>query len=106
MKRATAVVLAAALTVTAQALGGDPGAADLKTLQGNWELVDVDGKKVEEEFRIEATITDNRVTFTNPGNKKNTAKFKLDATKKPKHFDILPADPNDKKNVTQGIYEV
>ena len=90
-----------ALAATAQALGGD--AKDLKNLQGEWVLVEVDGKKVDKEFQIVATVTNTRLTLANPGEKQKSHTIRLDAAKNPKHIDLLPPDPKNKKGVADQI---
>ena len=86
----------------------DDNKKDLKAMQGDWaceELVK-DGFRVPDDdaralFR---TVKDDTYTVHRFRKKAGSGKFKLDATKSPKHIDIIPDGA--KGLVIEGIYKI
>jgi uncharacterized protein (TIGR03067 family) len=100
------VVLAVAL---ASAAADDAPSADLKALEGTWEVVSIDagGMKLEpSKAGIEkAVVKDGKVTFFVQGKEVPTfkdLKLQIDAKKKPKTLDLLRGE----KEALPCIYEV
>lgn len=92
MMRATrllpfAVPFLAVAFVTAGDAG--KGSKDLKKLEGAWTIVSVQEKGEKEQRPVgdTAVFKGNKVIFS-IGDEKETAKFKIDSTKKPGWFDI------------------
>jgi uncharacterized protein (TIGR03067 family) len=81
---------------------GDAGKSDLDKLQGAWTIVSVQVQGMKETKPEGDTVVfaGNKVTFT-IGGEKDVTDFKIDATRKPKWFDI-PSGAY--KSV--GIYEL
>lgn len=78
-----------------------------KKLNGTYEVIDVivggktdDSKK---DAKITFTLKDGTISIAD-GDRKEEAKFTVDATKKPAHIDIMPGKGTDKK--VPGIYEL
>jgi uncharacterized protein (TIGR03067 family) len=101
------VVALTAGVLAVRALGGDAGSEDLKTLQGEWQVVEVDGKKAQGvQANVKVSIKQDRIVFWDFGTPDEPATLRLDATKTPKHFDVLP-DPKEKdRRPVLGIYEL
>jgi uncharacterized protein (TIGR03067 family) len=82
---------------------------DLAKMQGDWALVSMtkDGMKVPDDdaqalFR---TVKGNEYTVFRYDRGAGKGTFTIDATKKPKTIDFLPANSKDKTKVMLGIYE-
>jgi uncharacterized protein (TIGR03067 family) len=89
----------------------DPTREDRDKLRGSWELVAIEenGKRHEvtkesERYLTLSFLTD-YVTLESK-DKKNEARYKLDATQTPRCIDITSADGADKDKPYLGIYEV
>jgi uncharacterized protein (TIGR03067 family) len=88
---------------------GEAGKKDLAKMQGDWALVFMtkDGMKVPDDdaqalFR---TVKGNEYTVFRYDRVAGKGTFTLDATKKPKTIDFLPANSKDKTKALLGIYE-
>lgn len=98
------VFLAVAIPLSQAAQKDD----EAKKLNGTYEVIEVlvggksdDSKK---DAKIRFVFKDGTITIMEGGGKEETAKFTVDASKKPAQIDILP-DRGDKKTVP-GIYEL
>jgi uncharacterized protein (TIGR03067 family) len=84
----------------------EQGKTDEEKIQGTWSFVSVEkgGIDVNDDFVKDAkvTITVDRVKIA-AGGKDMEAGYKLDASKKPKHMDIVISDGG-KELVLKGIY--
>lgn len=72
---------------------GDGAKDDAKKLQGTWTIVYIENQGKKEEGPKDSTVvfSGNQVTFA-IGSDKDTAEFKMDASKKPGWFDITSGD--------------
>jgi uncharacterized protein (TIGR03067 family) len=110
MKRTLIALLAVALLTAADAPGDEAAKKDLELMQGDWAAVTMikDGFKYEDNdaqayFRT-VKGSDYSVFRFNKMLGKGT--FKLDATKKPKAIDFLPATASGPGKPLLGIYEI
>jgi uncharacterized protein (TIGR03067 family) len=82
---------------------------DEEKIQGTWTVVSYEygGKKDREDEtkKVKLVFKDGSVTIDDP-KREQKAKFKLDATKKPKEMDITPEDEGADVKVVQAIYEL
>ena len=89
--RSKAVVLLAVVFVTAGVVAGGDDKADLKKFAGTWsvESAKKGGKDAPEgEFKdVRFTFSGDKMTFKKGDDSKEAA-FKIDATKKPPHFEV------------------
>jgi uncharacterized protein (TIGR03067 family) len=101
MQRLSAAVLSLAFAIPAAAADEDAA----KQLNGSYTVISLTvGGKPDEKKKdrvSEFTIKDGTVTIKEGGEKADTAKFTVDPTKKPAHFDIVAG--GDEKMM--GIYE-
>jgi uncharacterized protein (TIGR03067 family) len=102
-----ALVLAAAVVAVAADAKDDANKKDLDALQGSWKVQklirggeEAPAKDVE---KVVFTFEGNKATIDEGRPKKETATFKLDATKKPKAIDFVPET---KKESAEGVYEL
>ena len=105
MKQAVLAGVVCALCVMG-ARAQEQGKTDEDKIQGTWSFVSVEkgGIDVNDDFVKEAklTITADKVKLA-AGGKDMEAGYKLDASKKPKHMDIL-INEGGKELVVKGIY--
>lgn len=74
-----------------------------KKLNGTYDVVSVKGEGPEKKDLPTFTFKDGTITISEGGNKEETAKFTVDATKKPAQMDIMPG--RGKAETVLGIYE-
>ena len=107
MKLKVLAVLACAL-LAAGAGGQEQKKTDEDKIQGTWTFVSLErgGVDVNDDFVKDAklVITADKVKILAPG-KDMEVGYKLDASKKPKHMDIL-VNEGGKELVIMGIYEL
>lgn len=88
----------------------DPGADDLKKLQGTWRLVSmtIDGRTVPTDDAREVTsvVKGNKVTVSHKGEVKAAATFTIDAGKKPRRMDAAAVLGPNKGKKSLAIYEI
>src|SRR5262245_41904673 len=100
--------LTAVLVVAAPAPADDKK-KDEEKIQGTWTVVSYEygGKKDREDEtkKIKLVFKDGSLTINDPKGDKQ-AKFKLDATKKPKAMDITPEAEGADVKVVPAIYEL
>jgi len=81
---------------------------DDEKIQGNWTVVSMErggmAAPAEKIAMIKVTFKDGTLTI-NDGGRDEKAKFKIDATKKPKAIDLIPEKPGRTEQVP-GIYEL
>ena len=103
-------LLTAVLVVAAPAPAEDKK-KDEDKIQGTWAIVsaqsggeDKPGGTKDVKFVIKGDL----ITIQEPKRegKEEKAKFKLDATKKPKTIDLIPSDRGGKEELMPGIYEL
>lgn len=86
--------------------------ADLKKLEGDWEIESVEskGKKLEGLKGKAGGLNfgkDMKLVMSNPGQKDKTGTYKIDAGKKPKEIDLVEGKDGEKGSErVQAIYEV
>jgi uncharacterized protein (TIGR03067 family) len=83
--------------------------AHLKKMQGNWVVVriELNGRDDKEKRGVVFMIEKDRMVIKDP-KRDETATFKLDARKKPRHIDLSPIGPKGPKGrdmVLKGIYK-
>jgi uncharacterized protein (TIGR03067 family) len=103
MKKCVLGVLVIGLLVAA-----DDKKDDLKDkLKGTWTVISMEegGKKAPDDAIKGMTLTfdGDKVTYKH-GNDTKMATFKLDATQKPGHFDIMPSDGPEKGKTLKMIF--
>jgi uncharacterized protein (TIGR03067 family) len=85
----------------------DKADADVKKLQGEWniEAIEIQGKKIDGKGKAGGIVfaKDMKVIMKSPGQKDSPGTYKIDATKKPKHLDLIEGE---KKEVIETIYEL
>jgi uncharacterized protein (TIGR03067 family) len=112
MKLFLPVILAAGLLVAAAAAQDETTKKDLGQIQGTWRLVsrERDGKADPAEAIKGVLVTHegDKFSFTGSASGSGAMKgtFKLDATKKPKAVDRMPADGPQKGKTLPGIYRL
>jgi uncharacterized protein (TIGR03067 family) len=92
----------------------DPAADEVKKLQGDWQVVEVEikGKKAAKDDaevkNMRFVIKDDGITLPSPaGDGKDRKKtFKLDPTKSPKEIDITSLDGQEKDQTAACIYKL
>jgi uncharacterized protein (TIGR03067 family) len=98
--------LAALTLVLSSSLLASAGDAGKKALAGTWQIVRYErGDKAKKEGldKVRVTFAEGEIVFSVEGEKKEAAKYTLDATKKPHEIDIAP--PREQK-VVKGIYKL
>jgi len=107
--RWTIAILAACLVVMAGVAADDDGKADMRKLEGTWEVVSIEagGKKVDagKGAPERVVIKDGKATFFAEGKEMPTfkdLKLELDAKKKPRAVDLVRGE----KESLPCIYEV
>lgn len=99
------VLTAICLLTATLAFAGD--ANDQKKFQGGWQRVAIldDGKKVEGTEKASVVFNGNDYTLKDGDTVKSTGTFKLDASKSPKEFDVMPGAGPYKGKILKGIYK-
>ncbi len=109
MKRLSFLLLVLGLVAGAQGAKEDAAAEDLKRMQGDWVVVsmEVDGLKVPDDdaMALFRSVKGDRYTVSRYRRLAGKGTIKLDATKKPRTIDALPAGVTDKAKAVLGIYE-
>jgi len=102
-------VLVLALAAVAEGAKEDAAAEDLKRMQGNWVVVsmEVDGLKVPDDdaMALFRSVKGDRYTVSRYRKVVGKGTIKLDATKKPRAIDALPAGATGEAKSLLGIYE-
>src|SRR5437868_4473034 len=97
------------LTLAAGVAAQDGGKEELKRLEGTWRMVsaEMDGKKVpNEELKHTSVVFSGNTYFVkHDGKEVESGTQKLDATKKPKTFDVHILEGEHKGKDQLGIYE-
>jgi uncharacterized protein (TIGR03067 family) len=109
MRRLTLLLLASLSLAFAPAPFGkaDTSKADLKRLQGTWQLVAVtNGKNLARIGDIRIVIAGNDVTVQIDGNVFGKWSFTLDAGKRPKAIDLTETVWETKRDEGKGIYSL
>lgn len=112
MKPYVYVVLMAGLLATAAVAQDEATRKDLDQMQGTWRLVsrERDGKAEPAAAIKDVVMTHKGDTFAftaaTSGSGATKGTFKLDATKKPKAMDRMPADGSGKGKTLPGIYKL
>jgi uncharacterized protein (TIGR03067 family) len=109
MKNRALIPLAAALILTVDARGDDKSNEDGEKLVGTWACASGvnDGKALGEE-----TVQKVRLTLTKDGGYKTErgkqvlfdSTYKIDASKRPKHIDLIGTEGENVGKAAQGIY--
>lgn len=112
MKRSLPMIFITLVVATVVAAQDDDSKQDQERIQGTWRLVsrERDGKaESEETIKDVVMINDgNKFTFTasTSGSKATKGTFKLDASKKPRAMDRIPADGPQKGKTLPAIYKL
>jgi uncharacterized protein (TIGR03067 family) len=109
MKRLPFFLVVLVLAAGADGAKEDAAAADLKRMQGNWLVVsmEVDGLKVPDDdaMALFRSVKGDRYTVSRYRKVVGKGTVKLDATKKPRAIDALPAGASGEAKALLGIYE-
>jgi uncharacterized protein (TIGR03067 family) len=83
------------------------GASDQDKFQGAWQRVSIidDGKKVEGAETGSVVFSGGEYTLKDGDTVKSKGTFKLDETKSPKEFDVMPGAGPYKGKTLKGIYK-
>lgn len=83
------------------------GAGDQSKFQGGWQRVSImdDGKKVEGAEKGSVVFSGSEYTLKDGDTVKSKGTFKLDETKNPKEFDVMPGAGPNKGKTLKGIYK-
>ena len=112
MIRFTLIALVVFAGATARA--ADPAADEVKKLQGEWQVVEVEakGKKAAKDDaevkNMRFVIKDNELTFraADGAGRERKKTFKLDPAKSPKEIDITSLDGQEKDQTAACIYKL
>jgi len=109
MKRLPFLLIVPALALGAEGAKDEEAAKDLKKMQGDWVVVsmEVDGMRIPDDdaqalFR---TVKGDKYTVSRYRKTAGKGTIKLDATKKPRAIDALPAGAKGDAKALLGIYE-
>ena len=82
-------------------------AADQEKFQGAWQRVSIidDGKAVEGAEKGSVTFKGGEYTLRDGDTVKSTGTYKLDDSKEPKEFDVMPGAGPNKGKTLKGIYK-
>lgn len=83
------------------------GAGDQEKFQGAWQRVSItdDGKKVEAAEKGSVVFSGNEYTLKDGDTVKGTGTYKIDPTKTPKEFDVMPGGGPYQGKTLKGIYK-
>ncbi len=108
MKHLPFLLVVLALTAGAEGPNEDAAAKDLKRMEGDWVVVsmEVDGMKIPDEDAMAyfRSVKGDQYTMSRYRKVVGKGTIKLNATKKPREIDALPAGAGEGKSVL-GIYE-
>jgi uncharacterized protein (TIGR03067 family) len=99
----------AVLALVAASAATADDAKDQKQFQGKWTIASAThgGMSTPKEQLDKAAVTfDGDKMIISEGEKKKTAKFKLDTSKTPPQIDITPDEGDEKDKTVRGIYEL
>jgi uncharacterized protein (TIGR03067 family) len=98
-------IFVAVLLVTSVAFAG--GAGDVSKFQGAWQRISIidDGKPVEGAEKASVVFNGNEYTLKDGDTAKSKGTFKLDESKNPKEFDVMPGAGPYKGKTLKGIYK-
>lgn len=109
MKRLPFLLLVLVLATGAEGAKEDAAAEDLKRMQGDWVVVsmEADGMKIPDEDAMAyfRSVKGDRYTMSRYRKVAGKGTIKLDATKKPRAIDALPAGASGEAKSLLGIYE-
>jgi uncharacterized protein (TIGR03067 family) len=109
MKRLIFPVLVLVCVAVAEATDEDAAAKDLKRMEGDWAAVSMesDGIKIPDEDAMAffRSVKGDRYTMSRYRKAVGKGTIKLDATKKPRAIDALPAGAVGEGKSVLGIYE-
>src|ERR1700674_786901 len=97
----------AAISLLAAGLAFADNGSDNKKFQGAWQRVSIidDGKKVGGAEKGSVVFSGNEYTLKDGDTVKSKGTFKLDESKKPKEFDVMPGAGPYKGKTLKGIYK-
>ena len=104
---ATLALLALSLTVTAQAPEPeDPNKADLKALQGTWQMIKAvkEGKATDKDIKGVTMVIEKDTLTIKDGKRDEQVKIKVDPSKKPHQIDLEVG--KGKIETVKGIYKL
>jgi uncharacterized protein (TIGR03067 family) len=109
MKRLSFLLLVLAFAIGAEVAKEDAAALDLKRMQGDWLVVsmEVDGLKVPDDdaMALFRSVKGDQYTVSRYRKVVGKGTIKLDAAKKPRAIDALPAVAKGEAKALLGIYE-
>lgn len=109
MNRVPVLLLVLVFATVAGGTDEDAAAKDLKRMEGDWAAVsmEVDGQKVPDEDAMAyfRSVKGDEYTVSRYRKVAGKGKIKLDATKKPRAIDALPAGAAGEGKSLLGIYE-
>jgi uncharacterized protein (TIGR03067 family) len=96
-----------AISLLAAGLAFAGGASDQKKFQGAWQRVSIidDGKMVEGAEKGSVVFSGSEYTLKDGDTVKSKGTYKLDESKSPKEFDVMPAAGPSKGKTLKGIYK-
>lgn len=100
-------VLSAVMSLFAMCMAVADGAGDQEKFQGAWQRVSItdDGKKVEGAEKGSVVFSGSEYTLKDGDTVKGKGTYKLDASKTPKEFDVVPDAGPYKGKTLKGIYK-
>lgn len=109
MKRLPLFLLASAFVTVSAGANDDDAAKDLKRMEGDWMVasMETDGMKIPDEnaMALFRSVKGNQYTVSRYRKVVGKGTIKLDATKKPRAIDALPAGASDEAKALLGIYK-
>jgi uncharacterized protein (TIGR03067 family) len=109
MKRLSFLLLLLALAAGADGANDDAAAEDLKRMQGDWVVASMesDGMKIPDDdaMALFRSVKGDQYTVSRYRRVAGKGTIKLDATKKPRAIDALPAGAKGDAKALLGIYE-
>jgi uncharacterized protein (TIGR03067 family) len=109
MKQLSFLLLVLALTAGADGAKEDAAAEDLKRMQGDWVVASMvsDGMKIPDDdaMALFRSVKGDQYTVSRYRKVAGKGTIKLDATKKPRAIDAVPAGASGEAKSLLGIYE-
>ena len=98
----------AAISFLAASLAFAGGTSDQTKFQGTWQRVSIldDGKAVEGAEKGSVAFSGNEYTLKDGNTVKSKGIYKLDESKSPKEFDVMPGAGPYKGKTLKGIYKL
>jgi uncharacterized protein (TIGR03067 family) len=110
MKIKAVCAVVAILFVAALAHGTQKGGNDIEEMKGTWTCISAvnDGKPLPDATvqKLRLTLTQDKYTTQRGNQTLFDSTYKIDASRKPKHIDIIGTEGENEGKAAQGIYSI